>query len=117
MALDVSERQRIMQLLVKEILVGDDKIIISHCIALPNTPLCGCAGGCASTTRPQGPKFHALQVLQSHCGTPRKSPEGGIGRDRRNRHRNQALDMDAARVTGVSIRLLGAVDDTTNIFA
>ena len=34
--LDVSERQRIMRLLVKEVLVGDDKIIIRHCIPLPN---------------------------------------------------------------------------------
>ena len=34
-ALDISERQRIMRLLVKEILVGDDKIIIRHSIPLP----------------------------------------------------------------------------------
>jgi site-specific DNA recombinase len=33
--LDVSERQRVLRLLVKEILVGDDKIIIRHCIPLP----------------------------------------------------------------------------------
>jgi site-specific DNA recombinase len=33
---DVSERQCIMRLLVKEILVGDDKIIIRHCMPLPN---------------------------------------------------------------------------------
>jgi site-specific DNA recombinase len=30
----VSERQRVLRLLVKEILVGDDKIIIRHCIPL-----------------------------------------------------------------------------------
>ena len=35
-ALDVSERQRIVRLLVREVLVGDDKIIIRHCIPLPN---------------------------------------------------------------------------------
>jgi site-specific DNA recombinase len=34
-ALDISERQRILRLLVKEILVGDDKIIIRHSIPLP----------------------------------------------------------------------------------
>jgi site-specific DNA recombinase len=34
-ALDVSERQRVLRLLVKEILVGDDKIIIRHSIPLP----------------------------------------------------------------------------------
>jgi site-specific DNA recombinase len=40
-ALDVSERQRVMRLLVKEILVGDDKIIIRHCIPLPMGPVDG----------------------------------------------------------------------------
>jgi site-specific DNA recombinase len=40
-ALDVSERQRLMRLLVKEILVGDDKIIIRHCIPLPMGPVDG----------------------------------------------------------------------------
>jgi site-specific DNA recombinase len=34
-ALDTSERQRVLRLLVKEILVGDDKIIIRHSIPLP----------------------------------------------------------------------------------
>jgi site-specific DNA recombinase len=34
-ALDTSERQRILRLLVKEILVGDDKITIRHSIPLP----------------------------------------------------------------------------------
>jgi site-specific DNA recombinase len=34
-ALDVLQRQRIMRLLVKEILVSDDKIIIRHAIPLP----------------------------------------------------------------------------------
>ena len=33
--LDTSERQRVVRLLVKEILVGDDKIIIRHSIPLP----------------------------------------------------------------------------------
>ena len=37
-ALDVSERQRVLRLLVKEILVSDDKIIIRHCIPLPTGP-------------------------------------------------------------------------------
>ena len=37
-ALDVLERQRVLRLLVKEILVGDDKIIIRHCIPLPMAP-------------------------------------------------------------------------------
>ena len=33
--LDISERQRVLRLLVKEILVGDDKIVIRHSIPLP----------------------------------------------------------------------------------
>src|SRR5215467_12546627 len=37
-ALDISERQRVLRLLVKEILVDDDKIIIRHCIPLPTGP-------------------------------------------------------------------------------
>ena len=38
--LDVIERQRIVRLIVKEILIGDDSIIIRHCIpvGLPNPP-------------------------------------------------------------------------------
>jgi site-specific DNA recombinase len=34
--LDISERQRVVRLLVKEVLVGDDKIIIRHSIPLPS---------------------------------------------------------------------------------
>jgi site-specific DNA recombinase len=37
-ALDVTERQRVLRLLVKDILIGDDKIIIRHCIPLPTVP-------------------------------------------------------------------------------
>jgi site-specific DNA recombinase len=33
--LDISERQRVLRLLVKDIIVGDDKIIIRHSIPLP----------------------------------------------------------------------------------
>ena len=36
--LDVPERQRVIRLLVKEILVGDDKIVIRHSIPLPTDP-------------------------------------------------------------------------------
>ena len=43
--LDVGERQRVLRLLVKEILVGDDKILIRHSIPLPSNP----PGGRSST--------------------------------------------------------------------
>jgi site-specific DNA recombinase len=36
--LDILERQRIVRLVVKEVLVGDDKIVIRHCIPVPSEP-------------------------------------------------------------------------------
>jgi len=36
--LDITERQRIVRLLVKEVLVGDDTIIIRHSIPIPTAP-------------------------------------------------------------------------------
>ncbi|MEB2678064.1 recombinase family protein [Bradyrhizobium japonicum] len=38
-ALDIIERQRVLRLLVKEVLVGDDKIVIRHSIPPPTHPL------------------------------------------------------------------------------
>ena len=37
--LDILERQRIVRLLVKEVLVSDDTIVIRHCIPVPSGPL------------------------------------------------------------------------------
>lgn len=39
--LDVGERQRVLRLLVKEILVSDDKTLIRHSIPLPSKPSAG----------------------------------------------------------------------------
>jgi site-specific DNA recombinase len=36
--LSVNERQRVTRLLVKDVIVGDDKIVIRHSIPLPETP-------------------------------------------------------------------------------
>ena len=36
--LDIVERQRIVRLIVKEVLVNDDKIVIRHCIPVPSGP-------------------------------------------------------------------------------
>jgi site-specific DNA recombinase len=47
--LDVEERQRIVRLLVKEILVGDDTIVIRHSIPTPNGSPSG--GGTTSSSR------------------------------------------------------------------
>ena len=49
--LDVSKRQRILRLLVKDILVGDDKIVIRHSIPLPTNP----SGGHPPKTNSPGP--------------------------------------------------------------
>src|SRR5258708_37422870 len=51
-ALEVLERQRVLRLLVKEILVGDDRIIIRHCIALPMAPADGPPAGRADAPLP-----------------------------------------------------------------
>jgi site-specific DNA recombinase len=53
--LDVSERQRVLRLLVKEILLGDDKITIRHCIPLPtggsgDSPSAGSANAAVPST-------------------------------------------------------------------
>jgi site-specific DNA recombinase len=37
-ALDILERQRIVRLVIKELLVGDDTIVIRHCIPVPSGP-------------------------------------------------------------------------------
>jgi site-specific DNA recombinase len=39
--LDMVERQRLVRLLIKEVLVGDDTIVIRHCIPVPSAPLDG----------------------------------------------------------------------------
>jgi len=36
--LDIIERQRIVRLVIKEVLVGDDTIVIRHCIPVPSGP-------------------------------------------------------------------------------
>jgi site-specific DNA recombinase len=65
-ALDVSERQRIMRLLVKEVLVGDDKIIIRHCIPLPNrSGDCPPDGGI--NTAPPGTEGYLLRSRSHHA--------------------------------------------------
>ena len=36
--LDIVERQRLVRLVIKEVLVGDDTIVIRHCIPVPSGP-------------------------------------------------------------------------------
>jgi site-specific DNA recombinase len=70
-ALDVPERQRLMRLLVKEILVGDDKIIIRHCIPLPMGPVNGPAPSGADAALPSAQGYllrsgSRLAVAEQH---------------------------------------------------
>jgi site-specific DNA recombinase len=46
------ERQRVLRLLVREILVSDDKIIIRHCIPLPMASGDGPIAGSADAALP-----------------------------------------------------------------
>jgi site-specific DNA recombinase len=59
-ALDVSERQRVLRLLVKEVLVGDDKIIIRHSIPLPAGPA-DCPSADHAGATPATPKGYLLR--------------------------------------------------------
>jgi site-specific DNA recombinase len=66
--LDVGERQRVLRLLVKEILVGDDKILIRHSIPLPSNP----PGGRSSTptkapAKPAPPESYLLRTGRNHA--------------------------------------------------
>ena len=57
--LDVLERQRIVRLLVKEVLGSDDTIVIRHCIPVPSGP----------SPTASGPNGHAGAPLRLAIGT------------------------------------------------
>jgi len=61
--LDIAERQRIVRLLVKEVLVGDDTIIIRH--SIPDTGLqpSGVTTHHLLSGRPAGPEKNASFIF------------------------------------------------------
>ena len=69
--LDIVERQRIVRLVIKDVLVGDDTIVIRHCIPVPSGPPNGSApqdpdsankgGGGASYLLRSGSNYAALR--------------------------------------------------------
>jgi len=62
--LDIIERQRIVRLVVKDILIGDDKILIRHCIPVaPTSPPPG--SGAPTPGRPQGARSGQSYLLRS----------------------------------------------------
>ena len=64
--LDVLERQRIVRLVVKEVLIGDDTIVIRHCIPLasPSSP----AGAPPTPGRPEGVQNAQSYLLRKGSG-------------------------------------------------
>ncbi|HUA22777.1 MAG TPA: recombinase family protein [Steroidobacteraceae bacterium] len=87
--LDIAERQRIVRLLVKEVLVGDDTIIIRHSIPIPAAP----SGNDTPPTsgRPAGPEnasyllrkgsnlAFALEHLPARARSAVDAPECPVG--------------------------------------
>ena len=61
--LDILERQRIVRLVVKEVLVGDDTIVIRHCIPVPSEPPHG--GGLPPSGRSHDPGDDRSYLLRS----------------------------------------------------
>ncbi len=71
--LDITERQRIVRLLVKEVLVSEDKITIRHSIPIPGSPGGGLDPSKSATDGSQGEGY----LLRSgrHYRTLRRSPQ------------------------------------------
>jgi site-specific DNA recombinase len=61
--LDIIERQRIVRLVVKEILIGRDNIIIRHCIPIASTP--PSSGGLPAPSRSDGTPSAQSYLLRS----------------------------------------------------
>src|SRR4051812_28263013 len=76
--LDIAERRKIIRLLVKEVLVGDDSITIRHSIPIPRDP--DDAGGAAGTTLGRSSPASPGYPLRSGCRdtTLRSSILGGF---------------------------------------
>src|SRR5712671_4424653 len=66
--LDVNERQRIVRLVVKDILIGDDTIVIRHCIPVGLTPPPD--SGPSHLGRPQGTSGGQSYLLRSGSERP-----------------------------------------------
>jgi site-specific DNA recombinase len=75
--LDIAERRKVLRLLVKEVLVGDDSITIRHSIPIPRDP--DDAGGAAGTTLGRSSPASLCYPLRSGCAFARPV-EPGPGR-------------------------------------
>ena len=59
--LDIVERQRIVRLVVKEVLVNDDTIVIRHCIPVPSGPPPTNGGGPNNADNDADPRSYLLR--------------------------------------------------------
>src|SRR5215467_12215790 len=66
--LDLIERQRIVGLVVKEILIGDDTIVIRHCIPIASTP--PSSGGPPAPSKLDGTPSAQSYLLRSGSNHP-----------------------------------------------
>src|SRR5215467_15515443 len=66
--LDLIERQRIVRLVVKEILIGDDNIVIRHCIPIALTP--SSSGGPPAPSRSDSTPSARNYLLRSGSNYP-----------------------------------------------
>ena len=81
--LNVPERQRVVRLLVKEIFVGDDKIVIRHSIPLPTNPSGGPSpkGASPGSGQDQSGSYLCVQgVMGEPCGMPRRLSRASVVR-------------------------------------
>jgi site-specific DNA recombinase len=67
--LDVIERQRIVRLVVKEVLIGDDQIVIRHSIPMTSTP--PVSGGPPTPSWPDGTSTGQSYLLRSRSALSR----------------------------------------------
>jgi site-specific DNA recombinase len=67
--LDIIERQRIVRLVVKDILIGDDRIVIRHCIPVGATSPAS-SSGAPTSGRPQGARSGQSYLLRSGSNHP-----------------------------------------------
>ena len=83
--LDIIERQRIVRLVVKEILIGDDMIIIRHCIPIgPSAPPSD--SGPATPGRAQGPRGGQSYLMRSGSTLPATCRFREVGARRETMH-------------------------------
>jgi site-specific DNA recombinase len=99
--LEVTERQRIVRLVVKEVVVGDDIIVIRHCIPVPSMPPHD--GSPSPAGRPDGTASGQNYLLRSGAEQPSarqplhetvfSSTGGGKGRERSFEHDSSTTPM------------------------